>query len=179
MLKREIMKLKNIKIESEHLLLIPIKQKYKEIIHQEFTDEISLFMIPKPEDDISGIEMFIENSINGIDKGTNLQLVALDKNTLEFIGCVGLSHLHQNNPELGLWIKKKAHGNSYGLESISSLINWARDNINFEYLIYPVDERNYASRRIPEKHNGKIYRQYKELNQKGFELNTIEYRIYK
>ena len=173
------MELKNVKIETENLLLLPIEKKYKQIIYQEFTDEISLYMIPKPMDDIKGIEIFIQESLKGIENGTNLQLIAIDKRTLEFIGCVGLHNLNQDDPELGLWIKKEAHGNSYGLESITSLIKWAKENINFEYLIYPVDERNYASRRIPEKNNGIIERQYKEMNQKGFELKTIEYRIYK
>ncbi len=173
------MELKNVLIHTENLILKPIEQKYSEIIFQDFTDEIALYMLPKSADSIDEIELFIKNSIEGILNGSNLQLVAISKYTSEFIGCVGLHNIHTKDPELGLWIKKEAHGNSYGLEAITSLIDWAKKNIEFEYLKYPVDKRNYASRRIPEKNEGKIKREFKDINEKGFELENVEYWIYK
>lgn len=173
------MNLENVQIETENLILIPINHKYSEVIYQEFTDEISLYMIPKPANNIDEITQFINTSIEGIVNQSNLQLVALNKSTLEFIGCVGLHNITNNNPELGLWIKKGSHGRSYGLESITALINWAKLNLEYDYLKYPVDRRNFASRRIPETNNGIIKKEYKEINQKGFELDTIEYWIYK
>lgn len=171
------MELKHIIIETENLILQPIELKYSEIIFKEFTEDISLYMLPKPSDNIKGVEQFIESSIEGLLDGSNLQLVAISRETGEFIGCVGLHYLGSKDPELGLWIKKGAHGNAYGLEAITSLIGWARENIDFEYLRYPVDRRNHASRRIPERNGGEIKKEYKEINQMGFELDTVEYYI--
>ncbi len=173
------MDLRNVLIQTENLILKPIEQKYSEDIFQEFTDEISLYMFPKPKGNIDEIRQSIEVSIEKNHNGSNLQLVAISKKSSEFIGCVDLHSIQKKDPELGLWIKKEAHGNSYGLEAITLLIDWTNKNVEFEYLRYPVDKRNYASRRIAEINKGQIKKEYKDINQRGFELDTVEYWIYK
>jgi RimJ/RimL family protein N-acetyltransferase len=119
------------------------------------------------------------SSFNSLEKGNDLQMVILKKQLNEFIGCAGVHQIGAKDPELGIWIKKSAHGNKYGLETITALIAWARKNIDFNYLRYPVDKRNRASRRIPEQNGGIIKREFKGINQKGFELDEVEYWIYK
>jgi RimJ/RimL family protein N-acetyltransferase len=112
-------------------------------------------------------------------EGTNLQLVIKHKDTKEYLGNVGLHHLDQKNPELGIWIKKEAHGCAYGLEAITGVIEWAKQNLDFNYLKYPVDRHNIPSRKIPERNNGVIRREYLEKNTVGKELDIVEYWIYK
>lgn len=53
-------------------------------------------------------------------------------------------------PELGVWVKKAAQGRKYGKEMITELVQWARGNIDFDYLAYPVARDNVPSRKIPE-----------------------------
>lgn len=173
------MDLSFVEINTDRLLLRPIGYSYTNDIFIEFTDEITLYMFPKPSENIEGVKEFISSSIKGLQEGHNLQLVILKKPALEFIGCVGLHSIGKKDPELGIWIKKSAHGNKFGNETITNIIEWARENIEFEYLRYPVDKRNYASRRIPERNNGIIKREFKSINQKGFELDQVEYWIYK
>lgn len=173
------MNLLNVEIETTNLILKPINEKYAQVIFEEFTDEITLYMYPKPSESIDGIMEFILSSINDLENGTSLQLVALKKANLEFVGCIGLHNIDKDTPELGLWIKKSAQGNAYGLEAISALIAWAKSKINYEYLRYPVDKRNSASRRIPERNGGVIKKEYKTINQRGFELDEVEYWIYR
>lgn len=166
-------------IKTESLKLQPIEFKYAQEIFNEFTDELTQYMIPQPSEDINVIFEFIKISLDGLKDGSNLQLIALKKDTHEFIGCIGLHKLDTSTPELGIWIKKSAHGNGFGLEAITELVNWAKKNIQFEYLKYPVDKRNYASKRIPEKNGGLKKREFNVVNPKGFELDIIEYWIYK
>jgi len=173
------MNLQKTKIETSNLFLIPINESYIQDIFNEFTNEITLFMFPKAAENIEETKQFVSSSINGLNQGNNLQLVALKKTNMEFVGCIGLHYFDKKDPELGLWIKKSAHGNGYGLEAITGLILWAKENIEFEYLRYPVDKRNYASRRIPEGNGGIIKKEFKTINQSGFELDEIEYWIYK
>ncbi len=173
------MNLLNMQIETERLLLIPINSDYAEDIFINFTSEITTYMFPRPATEICETLNFIKTSVNGLENGTNLQLVILHKDSKEFIGCAGLHNIGNLDPELGIWIKKSNHSNGYGLEAVTAIINWARVNIDFEYLRYPVDKRNYASRRIPERNGGIIKREYKNINQTGFELDEVEYWIYK
>lgn len=147
------MKLIDTIINTERLILKPIDYIFAEEIYRCFTQEITLYMFPKPSESIDGVKNFIASSIRNIDSGTELMLAITLKQTGEFIGCCGL-HKISRHPELGVWVKQSAHGNKYGLEAVSALVRWAKDNIDFEYLKYPVDRRNYASRRIAEQNGG-------------------------
>jgi RimJ/RimL family protein N-acetyltransferase len=173
------MNLLNIMIETPQVHLVPIRLDHAEDIFRHFTPEITLYMYPKPAEEISDTIKFINSSLKGLETGTNLQLVILGKTLKEFIGCAGLHNVGQIDPELGIWIKRTSHGNGYGLETITAIISWARENIQFEYLRYPVDKRNYPSRRIPERNSGVVRKEYREMNQSGFELDEVEYWIFK
>lgn len=173
------MNLLDTKIETKRLLLVPINMSHANDIFRDFTAEITLYMYPKPAKQIDETLEFINSSLKGLANGTNLQLVILGKDTREFIGCAGLHHVGQIDPELGIWIKKASHGNGYGLEAISAMIAWARSNIQFEYLKYPVDKRNSSSRRIAELNGGVAKKEYRQVNQSGFELDEVEYWIFR
>ena len=81
--------LKNFFLETERLLLIPINHEYQADIFREFTPEVAVFLFPQPRPDIQSTVEFIEHSMVNLLKGEDLQLVALDKTTKEFLGCVG------------------------------------------------------------------------------------------
>lgn len=166
-------------IQTDNLEIILIDRSFGKVIFHEFNEEIATYMIPQPPDSISGTYNFIDESIEKNKKGTDLQLVAVKKDSGEFIGCFGVHELDKKNPELGLWIKKGAYGNGYGIEAMEAIIQWLQENREFEYLRYPVDRRNLKSRRIPERNGGFIKKEYKEINSKGFELDLIEFWIKK
>ena len=166
------------KIESDRLNLIPISKSHAKVIFEEFTAEITEFMYPKPAGNIEEVHDFITSSLESMKAGTNLQLVIFQKSTHEFLGCIGLHNLEQAAPELGIWLKKSVHGKGYGLEAMTALIHWAQNNIDFEFLKYPVDKRNIPSRKIPEANGGILKREFKAVNLSGNELDEVEYWIY-
>jgi len=83
------------KLTTKRLSLIPISAKYRQDIFNEFTKNITTYMSPQPTGKMKDIDDFIIESLDEMKKGTNLQLVALDKKTKEFLGCVGLHHINK------------------------------------------------------------------------------------
>jgi RimJ/RimL family protein N-acetyltransferase len=171
------MNLLDVEISTPRLLLKPISMDYKEVIFSEFTEEITSYTYPRSAEHIVETETFIKQSLEGLKKGTNLEVVILAKDSQEFLGCAGL-HALNKEPTLGIWLKKSAQGNRYGLETITALKEWADENLDYEYLIYPVDKRNIASRKIPESLGGQIVKEYEKLNLSGNILHIVEYWIF-
>ncbi len=173
------MEIKNLILESEHLRQMPISHKYKENIFKEFTSEITTYMFPQAAKDISETEWFINDSIEKINKNETIEMVMLDKDTNEFLGCGWLHDIKTKTPELWIRIKKFAHWHWYGKEAMFALKNRADENIDYEYILYPVERENYPSRRIPEALWAKVFREYKKNNMAWKEQDILEYRIYK
>lgn len=165
-------------IETERLLLKPVSLEHASLIFSAFTDEITTFMFPDTPKKISDTEKFIMDSREAMKQGTDLIVSIYDKKTCELLGGGGIHHLNTETPELGIWIKKGAHGNKIGREAVAGLKRWADENIDYEYLIYPVAKANIASRKIPESMGGKIVREFIGKKQNGEAMEEVEYRIY-
>jgi RimJ/RimL family protein N-acetyltransferase len=173
------MDLLSVEILTNRLRLKPISMAYKEEIFSEFTEEITIYMYPRSPQHISETEAFIESAILDLAKGCDLRLVILKKDSQEFLGCAGLHGMFGKTPEFGIWLKKAAHGHKYGLEAIAGIKNWAEQNLDYEYFLYPVDRANTPSRKIPEALGGKVAREYEYKKMSGNILYLVEYKIYK
>lgn len=165
------------KIFTDHLLLVPIALNYRDDIFHEFTEEVALYLNPQPTGDVKDTENFINDSLNKNFSGEGLQLVALDKDTLEFLGCLGLHQINTPIPELGLWFKKSVWGRGYGKESMAALKRWADDNLDYKKIRYPVFKANISSRKIAEFLGGELTREFIGENQKGQKREELEYFI--
>jgi len=170
---------KDFKIITERLLLVPINILYQADIFREFTEDVARYLVPQPTGDINDTVNFINDSFEETRQGRELQLIALDKKTKEFLGCVGLHKINTKKPEFGLWFKKSVWGLGYGKDSMLALKNWAEVNLEYEYIIYPVFKDNLPSRKIAEFLGGKIAREFIGKNFKGEESEEIEYLIEK
>ncbi len=168
----------SIKIKTRRLHLVPISLKYKKDIFREFTDKVTFFMFPAAPKRIEETEEFILKSIKEMKKGQNLQVVILDEHE-KFIGGGGLHHIDKKTPEIGIWLKKSSHGKGYGKDVVFALKKWADKNLDYKYLLYPVDKDNIASRKIPESMNGEIFKKYNLKNKNGKVLHLLEFRIFK
>jgi RimJ/RimL family protein N-acetyltransferase len=166
-------------IETENLFLKPISLECKEDCFREFTPEITVFMHPKPAEKIEETIEYIEGAMKRNEAGTDFGVMILNKNTGEFFGNGGLHHINTREPELGIWIKKSAHGHGYGKEAMFAMKKWADENLDYNFIIYPVDRDNPASRRIPEAMDGKVFAEYKKTGLGGNKLNILEYRVSK
>ncbi|MBD2503086.1 GNAT family N-acetyltransferase [Anabaena azotica] len=168
-----------VSLESKRLILQPILLEYTEDVFREFTSEITTFMYPKPASSLGETENIIKDMILQRENHTNLVLVILKKDSLEFLGICEVGAINTDTPELGIWLKKSAHGHGFGREAVYVLKNWVDKNLKYNYLSYPVDKRNIPSRKIAESIGGKVFREFQQINKSGHLLDEVEYRIYK
>ncbi len=168
----------DVKITTKHLLLVPVSLDYAEEIFREFTPEITTFIYPKPATKIEDSINFITTAIQERQAGTDLNVAILSNQTGEYLGGAGLHKIHTDTPELGIWIKKTAHGSGYGKEAIFALKEWADQNLTYKYLTYPVAKENIPSRHIPEALGGIIAKEYDKTNLSGNTHFMLEYHIY-
>ena len=170
--------LTNLRIEGERLCLVSITEAYAQDIFNEFTSDITIYMLPKPADSIEETRDFIHASLEAFDEANNIQLVILDKQTDEFLGCCGLHGRGDvRNPEFGIWLKRSAHGRGLGREAVRTLASWAQARMRLESFIYPVDKRNVPSRNIPVALGGVIIEERVEMGMAGNTLDEVVYRI--
>ncbi len=170
--------LTSLQLEGDRIVLRSIEQSYGAEIFKEFSSEITRYMYPKPAEKIEETLAFISESLKGMRAGCDLVLAITGKDSGEFLGCCGF-HGKENHrtPQLGIWIKKDAHGHGYGREAIKILTSWAAKNIAFDFALYPVDQANIASRKIPEALGGSIVSEQKVRTMSGGYLDEVVYRI--
>ena len=171
--------LEKVSLESKRLILQTISLRHTEDVFREFTSEITTFMYPKPIKSLSETEKIIRDMILQRENHTDLVLVILKKDHLEFLGICEVGTIDTHTPELGIWLNKSAHGNGFGREAIHALKDWVDKNLEYNYLSYPVDKRNIPSRKIAESLGGKVFRGFQQINKSGYLLDEVEYRIYK
>ncbi len=169
-----------IEITSERLLLTSSMKRFAHDIFTEFNEDIIEYMLPKPAQQIEETQAFIDESMIGMRGGWNLVLAITIRSGGEFLGCCGLhGQGRHRTPELGIWIKKSAHGHKYGREAIQSLSIWAFDHLDLDYIIYPVDRANIPSRKIAESLGGEILEEELVKTARGGYLDELKYKITK
>lgn len=177
-LKRRI-DLSETRVETERLLIRPTGLADLDPIFNEFTDRVTTYMFPRPARSIDETAKFIADSIEGQLNGTNYQVTMVLRDDPKcFVGCSGIHHPDSRTAELGLWVAERHQGKGFGTEAISALCRWAAQEIDCDYLKYPVDQANIASRKIPEGLGGDVEDEYDLITPDGRTLNILEYRIY-
>lgn len=168
----------DIVVKTKRLILQPVFSEFKCEICNAFTPEVTRYMPFVPDGDIKVTEAFIGQSEQELMKGKSVQFCIIKKLTKECVGCCGLQHTDTKAIEMGLWLKKDAQGNGYGTETVKALIDVAEKNREIDYLVYPVDKDNWASRKIPEKLGFVAAGSYEKKKTETEMLHVIEYRKY-
>jgi ribosomal-protein-alanine N-acetyltransferase len=178
LLRDDSVDLSGVIIESERIELRPITVDFVPEIFRTFTPEITKYMMPKPSEKIADTIDFVEAATRGFERCDDLHFVILTRRLYEFLGICSLhSRGKPREPELGIWLKKAAHGNDYGLEAIAALKGWGEANLEIDRMLYPVDRRNVPSRRIAERLGGKVVSTAKIVSESGQELDELVYSI--
>lgn len=166
------------RIEGERIILSPISMEHAKDIFHEFTEDITRYMVPKPLDEISCAYEFIETSKKNMKAGLEAVFAITEISSGEFIG---ICALHGNEapgtPELGIWVKKSAHGKKLGREAICHLVKWAEGSLDILYFIYPVDRDNIPSRKVAESLGGVVLHVRVRESMSGATLNELVYKI--
>lgn len=167
----------NVRLETERLRLVPVSMEYAPLIFNEFTDEVTHFMYPATPKSVADTEAFIRDARTEMKAGSDVTFVILSKTTDEFLGCAGAHSLNTRHPELGVWVKKSAHGNHYGREAVTAIKQWIDEHIPYEHLVYPVAEQNTASRKVAESLGGVVHNEYDKTTLNGKTWHYLDYWI--
>lgn len=164
---------------SERIHLVPIHMKYAQDICKHFTAEITQFMWPSAPKTQAEINQHIISQQLEMKNGREISMIIIDKSIEEFFGYASIHQADSKTPELGIWLKKSAHGFHYGFEALDLLKKWAENNLIYDYIKYPVDKRNIASRKLAEKLGGEIKDEYVKTSESGNLLDEVEYHFIK
>ena len=140
-----------VKIVKDRLILRPTSLFDLDPIFRNFNERVTRFMFPSPA--ISSVETasFITDSIDAMLDRTNLHLTILHSDPKDQLaGCAGLHHTESRTPEFGIWLVEGSQGMGLGLEPVAAVCNWVSDEVECDYIRYPVDRANGSSRNIPE-----------------------------
>jgi len=174
-------------LETERMYLVPLHEKYVEDMFYGLDEEITKYMTPSPAKEIQATKDWCLGAIKSMQNKERILLLGITKNTEEFIGSFDINGLGNNALKAGLWIKQSSHGNRYGREGMLALIQRLRENIDFEYILFPVDKDNIPSRKVAEFADGvlDVDKNWDEIVTKKATqdpkkiLNVVHYRIYK
>lgn len=167
-----------LKIKTGRLDLVPLSEEHVQDFFKGYTAKVATFMRRMPATELFETKAFIQRKQKKMSEGMNVNLAILSQNGKKFCGTVSLHGLNTPTPGFAIWLIEKAQGKGYGTEALKALKTWADQNIKYEYLLYPVAKKNFASCRLAEKLGGKIVREYHEKKSNGKRLKCYEYRIY-
>ncbi len=72
------------------------------------------------------------------------------RDNFEFCGYCMLKHIDTSTPEIGIDLRKKYRRKHIGLESLTELLIFAKENYEVDHFIYEVDIENVASQKLAE-----------------------------
>lgn len=157
----------DIDIQTDRLILIPVDAEYSNQMLEELTEEITRYLSFYPPKSLEEEKDFVEKSRKDMKEGRAIVLSVLDKNTGEYLGNVSLTEIETKTPEMGIWIKKSAHGKKIGKEAAIGLKDWALKNLKLKYILYTMDVKNIPSKKIAESLGGKFIKTEKRAFPSG------------
>ncbi|MCL2280806.1 GNAT family N-acetyltransferase [Candidatus Saccharibacteria bacterium] len=179
-MKKQPRSLADVTIRSERLILRPITLDDARDVFIEFNDNVTKMMAHGPNESLEATSEFIEKTIQQTREGEKLQFVIVDKEE-KFLGLASIEDANHRTPEIGLWLKKAAQGKGFGTELVFALVEWANQNLEFDYIKYRVHAQNVGSWKIAEKliekYGGEFIGETPEILQ-GVERMTKVYHIF-
>ena len=143
-------------IQTDRLRLVPVSMEFVNEMYEELTDEIAKYLSFYPPESLDQEVKFVEKSRKDMKDKDAIVLSVLDKKTGEYLGNVSLNGIKKKAPEMGIWIKKSAHGKRIGREAAIGLKDWAFKNLELDHIFYTMNVENMPSKKIAEALGGKF-----------------------
>ncbi|MCC5800323.1 GNAT family N-acetyltransferase [Rossellomorea vietnamensis] len=107
----------------------------------------------RKEQTLEEVEAGVRESFADFIKKSDIRLHIYLKETDEFIGSTGLHRIDWDVPkvEIGYWLNSRHTKKGYMVEAVKALTHFALHDLSCQRVEIRCDERNTASRRVPEK----------------------------
>ena len=137
-------------IQTERLIITPFDLMSLKDYYEGFDADITKYQYPDPFTTEEDARELLQSFINLMNQGEMLFLTIFTK-AKQFVGSIEVHGLNEEQPELGLWIKKEFQQRGYAYEALSNVIKKVNDAYEKEWYIYEADIRNTSSIKLAEK----------------------------
>lgn len=137
-------------IQTERLIITPFDLISLKDYYEGLDADITKYQYPDPFTTEEDARELLQSFINLMNQGEMLFLTIFTKNN-QFVGSIEVHGLKENQPELGLWIKREVQQRGYAYEALSNVIKKVNDDYKKEWYIYEADIRNTGSIKLVEK----------------------------
>ncbi|WP_283177897.1 GNAT family N-acetyltransferase [Gemmobacter sp. 24YEA27] len=139
-----------VKLRTERLRIKPFSPDDADEAFIELTPSLTRFMSFDPPPSRAAFETVWKAWLKTIEDGSDLTFVLRLRDTRRFIGLAGLHNTGSAEPELGIWVAEREHGNGYGREAVHGVARWGATAFGAIAFRYPVAVANSPSRRLAE-----------------------------
>ena len=164
-------------VKTERLIIQPFSNSFLEEYYKEFTDEITRYQYPDSFSNVDMANEIVSEFVKDMEQGNMLELVILTQEG-EFVGSMEAFGITKETPEIGLWLKRSAHGKGYGYEALRGLLDRLNATGKYQYFIYEVDVRNVPSIRLVERFHFEKSGYEEIATESGKTLKLQTYHIY-
>lgn len=137
--------------EGQALILRKIEPKDVELLQTYFTPAIGQYLSIDSFAHPLLVKEYIRQSQLEMQQGTCLVLLAFEKQTQDFIGCLTLNDINQYAAEIGLWVSEQQQGKGYGSALLDQAVRIIEASIPTQQIIYTVERENQKSIALCEK----------------------------
>ena len=137
-------------IQTDRLIITPFDLMSLKDYYEGFDADITKHQYPDPFTTEEDARELLQSFINLMNQGEMFFLTIFTKDN-QFIGTIEVHGLKEEQPELGLWIKKEFQQRGYAYEALSNVIKKVNDDYEKEWYIYEADIRNTGSIKLAEK----------------------------
>jgi RimJ/RimL family protein N-acetyltransferase len=158
---------------SNYTHLIPIAQE-KDLVYYSPSD------IATPE----SLKAYVQTAVDGYYHKTTIPFIVYDKQAKAYAGSTRFANIDRHNKKLEIgwtWIGRAFQGSGLNMHMKFLMLQYAFETLEFDKVLFRVDERNIRSRKAVEKIGGTLEGILRNdmLMLDGFKRNTCCYGILK
>ena len=138
------------RIQTERLIITPFDLISLKDYYEGFDADITKYQYPDPFTTEEDARELLQSFTNLMKQGEMFFLTIFTKDN-QFVGSIEVHGVKEEQPELGLWIKKEFQQRGYAYEALSNVIKKVNADYKKEWYIYEADIRNTGSIKLVEK----------------------------
>lgn len=147
-------RLQSVELADERVRLVPLDVAYAQtafdLLHE--SDEILRWLVWDGPESLAEIEQFYSKWIKTSDNGDDYHFAILDRETGEFIGCIGSRFAgHPGTADIGYWLAHSRWGQGYMGAAVRLISHLCFRYLESQVLTAHVFVGNHGSQRVLEK----------------------------
>ncbi|MBB1138011.1 GNAT family N-acetyltransferase [Myroides sp. WP-1] len=131
--------------ETNALVFRKINQGDHALLQQYFTPSIGQYLSIDSFSHPVLVKAYIEQSQEEMKQGTCLVLLAFERDSNRFVGCLTINDIHLFSVEIGVWVSEEQQGKGWGSALLEQAITLIETSIPTQQIIYTVEKENDKS----------------------------------